>query len=137
MFDQIKNVIVDKETTYKPKRTRPTISSFSILYDIGILMTFQPNINLYHSPYRTDLSCLDIMRNPWVVCGHSSPIFYVKKWVRNLSWCQKRKSACRLLNNLLILIFCFIASITVTTSSEVPLPGKGHHHILSLEELSP
>ena len=63
MFDQIKNVIVDKETTYKPKRTRPTISSFSIPYDIGILMTFQPNINLYHSPYRADLSCLDIMRS--------------------------------------------------------------------------
>ena len=64
MFDQMKNVMANKETTHKPKRMQPTISSFSILYDIGILMTFQPNINLYCSPYKTNFSCLDIMKMP-------------------------------------------------------------------------
>ena len=88
----------------------------------------QFNSNSYRSPYRTDLSCLDIMRISWVVCGWSSSHIFCQKRVRNLSGCQK--TACKLLNNLLILISCFIAS-------EVPSLGKGRHHILSFEELFP
>ena len=37
---------------------------------------------------------------------------------------------CKLLSNLLILIFCFLASITAAISSGVPSPGKERHHIL-------
>ena len=79
-------------------------------------------------PYRTDLSCLDIMRIPWVVCGWSSSHIFCQKRVRNSS--GRQKSACKFLNNFLILIFSFIAS-------EVPSLGKGRHHILSFEELFP
>ena len=119
MFELVKNVITNKETTCKPKRTQPKISFCSIPHDVGILRTFQPNSNSTRSPYRTDLSCLDIMRIPWVICGRSSSHIFCQKRVRNSSGCQK--SACKLLNNLLILIFCFIASITATISSQVLL----------------
>ena len=88
----------------------------------------QFNCNSTRSPYRTDLSCLDIMRISWVVCKRSSSHIFCQKRVRNLAGCQK--SACKLLSNLLILIFSFIAS-------EVPSLRKGRHHILSFEELFP
>ena len=68
------------------------------------------------------------MRIPWVVCGWSSSHIFCQKRVRNSS--GRQKSACKLLNNLLILISCFIAS-------EVPSLGMGRHHILSFEELFP
>ena len=147
--------MADKETTCEPKRTLPTISFCLIPCDIGILVTFQRNSNSYLSPYGTVLSCLDTLRIPSVICRRSSshifcqnelirmpdeclhafiPCSFFVKTSKNLSECQK--SACALLNNLLILIFCFIASITATISSEVPSPGKGHHHILLFEELS-
>ena len=131
MFELVKNVITNKETICKPKRTRPKISFCSIPREFGILILStqqQFNSNSTRSPYRTDLSCLDIMRIPWVICGWSSSHIFCQKRVRNLSWCQK--NACKLLNNLLILISCFIAS-------EVPSLGKGRHHILSFEELFP
>ena len=142
--------MADEETTCEPKRTLPTISFCLIPCDIGILMTFQGNSN-----YGTVLSCLDTLRIPSVICRRSSshifcqnelirmpdecmhafiPCSFFVKTSKNLSECQE--SACALLNNLLILIFCFIASITATISSEVPSPGKGHHHILLFEELS-
>ena len=88
----------------------------------------QFNSNSCRSPYRSDLSCLDIMRIPWVICGRSSSHIFCQKRVKNSSGCQK--TACKFLNNLLILFFCFIAS-------EVPSLGKGRHHILSFEELFP
>ena len=118
--------MADEETTCEPKRTLPTISFCLIPCDIGILMTFQGNSN-----YGTVLSCLDTLRIPSVICRRSSshifcqnelirmpdecmhafiPCSFFVKTSKNLSECQK--SACALLNNLLILIFCFIASIT-------------------------
>ena len=69
MFHLVKNVIADKEITCQPKRTLPTIPFCLILYNVGILMTFQRNSNSYHSPYRIDLSCLDIMKILSVICG--------------------------------------------------------------------
>ena len=94
-------------------------------------MKLQRNSNSYRSPYRTDFSYLDIMRIPSVNCGRGSSHIF----------CQNEEgtyqnSACKLLSNLLIIIFCFIASITETISSEVSSPGKGSHHILLFEELS-
>ena len=44
---------------------------------------------------------------------------------------------CAPLDNILVPIFCFFTSITATISSELPLPGKGRHHILLFQELSP
>ena len=44
---------------------------------------------------------------------------------------------CKLFNDFLILIFCFLASITATISSEIPSPGKGGLHISLFEGLSP
>ena len=96
-------MIADKETTYKPTRTLPTISFCLIPFDIGILMTFQRSSNLYRSPYRTDSSCLDIMRIPVSYLRAILFAYFLSKRVRNLSGCQK--SACELLNNLLMLIF--------------------------------
>ena len=129
MFELVKNVITNKETTCKPKRTRPKISFCSIQNDVEILI--QPNSNstaIQLVPLIGLTSRLDIMRIPWVVCGWSSSHIFCQKRVRNSS--GRQKSACKLLNNLLILISCFIAS-------EVPSLGMGRHHILSFEELFP
>ena len=134
MFEQVKNVMANKETTCGPKRTLPTISFSLIPHDVGILMTFQQNSNSYRSPYGTDSSCLDVMSIPSVICGRSSSDIFLSKRVRNSSGCQK--SACKLLNNLPILTFCFIAGITATIPSELPSPCQGRYHILLFKELS-
>ena len=60
-FELVKNAIADR-----------TISFWLIPYDIGILMTFRRNNNSYRSPHRTDLSFLDVMRIPSVICERSS-----------------------------------------------------------------
>ena len=129
MLEQVKNLIAYKEITRRPKRTLPTISFCLVPYDIEILMTFQRNSNSYRSPSRTDQSCSDMM----IILRRSCSYIFVK--TRNEL--IKMPEGCKLLNDLLILIFCFLASITVTISSEVPSPGKRRHYILLFEELSP
>ena len=126
----MKNLIADKETTCEPKRNLPTISFCLTQYDIRILMSFQRNSNSYLSPHGTDLSYIDIIRIPSVICGRSSSHIF----------CQNGYGTyqdARRVHAQLILIFCFIANITMTISSEVPSPGKRLHHILLFEELSP
>ena len=49
----------------------------------------------------------------------------------------KLPEECKLLNDLLTLIFYFLARITETISLEVPPPGQRRNHILLLKELSP
>ena len=91
---------------------------------------FQRNSNLFRSP----LQLFRYNNNP---VSYSRVMFFacfLSKRVRNLSGWQK--SACKLLNNLPIKFFCFIASTTATISSEVPSLGKGRHHILLFGELS-
>ena len=127
MFEQVKNVMANKETTCGPKRTLPTISFSLIPHDVGILMTFQQNSNSYRSPYGTDSNPVSYLRA--ILFG-----YFLSKRVRNSSGCQK--SACKLLNNLLILTFCFIAGITATIPSELPSPCQGRYHILLFKELS-
>ena len=90
----------------------------------------------YRSPFRTDLTCLDIKRILTVICGWSSSDMFCQSEYGTYQD-ARTESACQLLINTLLLIFCFIASITATLSSEVPSPGKGRHHILLFEELSP
>ena len=102
-------MIADKEITREPKRTLPTISLSLVPYDIGILMTFQRNSNSCRFPSRTDLDCLDMM-------------------------IIRMPEECKLRNDHLIFIFCFLAIITVSISSEVP--GNLRHHILSFEDKS-
>ena len=102
MLEYVKNVIADKETTCEPERNLPTISFCLIPYDMGILMTFQRSSNSYLFPYGTDLSWLDIIRIPPVICGRSSSHIFFSKRARNLSGCQK--SACT--TEIMILLYC-------------------------------
>ena len=122
MLEYVKNVIADKETTCEPERNLPTISFCLIPYDMGILMTFQRSSNSYLFPYGTDLSCLDIIRIPQVICGRSSSHIFFQN--EQGTYQDARR-------------FCFIASITVTISLEIPSPGKRRHNIFLFEELSP
>ena len=122
MLEYVKNVIADKETTSEPEINLPTISFCLIPYDMGILMTFQRSSNSYLFPYGTDLSWLDIIRIPQVICGRSSSHIFFQN--EQGTYQDARR-------------FCFIASITATISSEVPSPGKRRHHIFLFEELSP
>ena len=48
MFELVKNVIADKETTWEFKRTLPTISFCLLPYDVGILMTLIFNATTIH-----------------------------------------------------------------------------------------
>ena len=89
---------------------------------MGILMTFQLSSNSYLFPYGTDLSWLDTIRIPPVICGRSSSHIFFQN--EQGTYQDARR-------------FCFIASITATISSEVPSPGKRRHHIFLFEELSP
>ena len=79
---------------------------------------------------RSDLSWLDIIRIPPVICGRSSSHVFFSKRARNLSGCQKSART----TEISILLYC---EITATISSEVPSPGKRRHHIFLFEELSP
>ena len=122
MLEYVKNVIADKETTSEPERNLPTISFCLIPYDMGILMTFQRSSNSYLFPYGTDLSWLDTIRIPSVICGRSSSHIFFQN--EQGTYQDARR-------------FCFIASITVTISLEIPSPGKRRHHIFLFEELPP
>ena len=122
MLEYVKNVIADKEATSEPERNLPTISFCLIPYDMGILMTFQRSSNSYLFPYGTDLSWLDIIRIPQVICGRSSSHIFFQN--EQGTYQDARR-------------FCFIASITVTISLEIPSPGKRRHHIFLFEELPP
>ena len=70
-------MIADKETTCKPKRTRPTISFRLILYDVGIEMKFY-NATAIHIVPLIGLSCLDIMRIRQLFAGEALRISLVK-----------------------------------------------------------
>ena len=109
-------MIADEETTCEPKRIRRFRFRNSIYH-----------IFLFNG---TDSSCLDIIRIPSVICGRSSPHIFCQNGLRIY---QDGK----IVHALLILIFCFIASITATICSEVQSLGKLRHHILLFEEVSP
>ena len=94
MLEYVKNVMADKETTCEPERNLSTISFCLIPYDMGILMAFQRSSNSYLFPYGTDLSWLDIIRIPPVICGRSSSHIFFSKRARNLSGCQKIQLYC-------------------------------------------
>ena len=88
MFEQVKNVIADEETTCEPKRIRRFRFRNSIYH-----------IFLFNG---TDSSCLDIIRIQSVICGRSSPHIFLSKRVKNLSGWQN--SACT--PNINFLLYC-------------------------------
>ena len=129
----MKSVIASKEINWEPKRTLPTILFFLIPYDIRILLAFQRNRNSCRSSSRTGLSCWDIMRIPSVNCGQSSPYIFCQYEYGTHQDARKVCAAWQYLST----NFLLFTSITATISSELPLPGKGRHHILLFQELSP
>ena len=72
MFELVKNVIADKETTCKPKRTPPTISFCLILYDVGILMKFYNAKAIHIVPLIGLTQLFRYYENPSVICGRGS-----------------------------------------------------------------
>ena len=71
MFELVKNVIADKETTWEFKRTLPTISFCLLPYDVGILITLI-------STQQQFISFSLFISFPWN--GTTLPFFFPGEW---------------------------------------------------------